>query len=153
MGTTVLEPLVVEFTVQTDLERAFDIWANRAGLWWPPGHKMAGSDSEIVFEGQPGGRIYERGSDGAEYGWGEVLDWEPPTRLRYLWHLFFDRAEATTVDVRFVPSGEGVTKVTITQTGFERLGAAGPTRRERTGNAWAQLLELYREACHRPVAS
>ena len=148
-----LEPLVVEFTVGTDAPQAFDIWANRTSLWWPPGHKMAGADSEIVFEGQPGGRIYERGSDGIEHSWGEVLDWEPPTRLRYLWHLFFDRSEATTVEVQFSPTTEGTTTVTITQTGFEELGAAGPVRRERTGNAWAELTELYRSACRRAAAT
>jgi hypothetical protein len=28
---------------------------------------------------------------------GEVLAWEPPHRLVYLWHLMFDRSEATEV--------------------------------------------------------
>ncbi len=142
-----LEPLVVEFTVQTDQQRAFDLWANRTGIWWPPGHRMAGDDSEIVFEGHAGGRIYERGSDGVEHGWGEVLEWEPPLRLRYLWHIFFERAEATTVEVRFDAGSASSTTVTITQTGFERLGDAGPARRERTGNAWAAITAPYVAAC------
>lgn len=142
-----LEPLIVEFTVRTNPDRAFELWAERTGLWWPPGHKMAGSDSEIVFEGHPGGRIYERSADGVEHGWGEVLDWEPPTRLRYLWHIFFDRAEATTVEVRFDAIGTDATTVTITQTGFERLGDAGPARRERTGSAWAAITAPFVAAC------
>ena len=35
---------------------------------------------------------------------GQILDWEPPRRLRYLWHLFFAPSEATEVEVRFEPA-------------------------------------------------
>ena len=142
-----LEPLVVEFTVRTNPQRAFHLWANRTSMWWPSGHKMAGDDSEIVFEGHPGGRIYELDSDGVEHGWGEVLEWEPPARLRYLWHIFFDRIEATTVEVRFDAAGGDTTVVTIIQTGFERLGDAGPARRERTGDAWAAITAPFIVVC------
>jgi uncharacterized protein YndB with AHSA1/START domain len=148
----VLEPLIVEFTVQTEPDRAFDLWAKRTSLWWPPGHRMASSDSEIVFEGHPGGRIYERSSDGVEHGWGEVLEWEPPNRLRYLWHIFFDRSEATTVEVRFDAIGTDATTVTITQTGFERLGDAGPARREKTGSAWVAIAAPFVAICGDPAS-
>ncbi len=142
------EPLVVSFKVATSADRAFDLWANRTELWWPKGHTMSGDeDVEIVFEAQPGGRIFERTAAGAEHEWGEVLTWEPPGRLRYLWHVFFDRSEATTVQVDFAPRGAAETEVTITQTGFEALGAAGEERRKRTHNAWAALTGLYREVC------
>ena len=143
-----LEPLIVEFTVQAVPERAFDLWANRTSLWWPPGHTMSGSDEyDVIFEGRPGGRVFERTRSGEEHEWGEVLDWEPPRRIRYLWHLFFDRSDATTVDVRFAAVGETATRVTITQVGFERLGEVGPERRDRTGNAWETLSALFIEAC------
>lgn len=39
----------------------------------------------VTFESHPGGRIDERTPDGAEHDWGEVLAWEPPRRLAYLW--------------------------------------------------------------------
>jgi uncharacterized protein YndB with AHSA1/START domain len=144
------EPLVVEFTVEAEPSQAFDLWANRTSLWWPRGHTMSGTDEyEIIFEGWPGGRVFERSGEGEEHDWGEVLTWEPPNRIRYLWHLFFDRSEATTVDVQFKLSDAATTTVTITQTGFERLGEAGPPRRERTGNAWAMIAELFEEACRR----
>ncbi len=143
-----VEPLVVEFTVAATAERAFDLWANRTELWWPRGHTMSGEDQvSIIFEAEQGGRIYERASDGAEHEWGEVLRWDPPQRLTYLWHVFFDRSEATTVEVAFAQVGERETTVTITQTGFEALGAAGIERRQRTVNAWAALTGLYRQAC------
>ncbi len=142
------EPLVVEFTVATSTARAFDLWANRTALWWPRGHTMSGEDDvEIVFEARPGGRIFERTSAGVEHDWGEILAWDPPGRLSYLWHVFFDRSEATTVVVDFVTVGPTETAVTITQTGFEALGPAGAERRQRTGNAWAALTGRYAEAC------
>ena len=142
------EPLVVEFTVETPPHRAFSLWADRAAAWGPRGHTVGGADDfEIVFEGWPGGRVFERTAAGVEHDWGEIVEWDPPNRIRYLWHLFFDRSEATTVEVRFLPVGDAATEVTITQVGFERLGEAGRSRRERTGDAWAVLSELYAAAC------
>ena len=94
----------------------------------------------------PGRRIFERTPDRAEHDWGEVLAWEPPHRLRYLWHLRFDRADATEVEVTFTAAPEG-TAVAIVHTGWERLGAAGPERRERNRRGWAGLLPHFASAC------
>ena len=143
-----LEPLVVEFTVDAEPGRAFDLWTGRTAMWWPKGHTMSGEeDVDIIFDGRPGGRIYERTRDGAEHEWGEIIDWDPPGRITYWWHVFFDRSEATTVEVRFTPHGDSGTAVTITQTGFEVLGEKGVERRNRTFSAWASLTDLYAAAC------
>jgi uncharacterized protein YndB with AHSA1/START domain len=138
------EPLVVEFYVAAPVGHAFDVWANRTAMWWPPGHTVSGAPQAIVFEPRSGGRIYERSPEGEELPWGEVLDWEPPLRLRYLWHLFFDRSEATEVEVTFTAGGAG-TVVRIEQSGWERLGSAGEVRRERTHLGWAAVTTHYRE--------
>jgi len=97
------------------------------------------------FEPHTGGRIFERTSEGAEHDWGEVVGWEPPHRLAYLWHLRFDRADATEVEVTFA-GDEDQTTVTIVYSGWERLGAEGPGRRERNERGWADVLEHYRRA-------
>ena len=101
------EPLVVEFDVRATPEHAFDVWTRRAALWWPRSHTLSGQPESIMFEPRPGGRVFERAANGVEHDWGEVLDWAPPTRVRYLWHLFFDRSEATEVELTFttVPDG------------------------------------------------
>jgi uncharacterized protein YndB with AHSA1/START domain len=138
-------PLVVEFEVRAPLEHAFAMWTDRVAMWWPSTHTVSGSPEAIVFEPRPGGRIFERAPGGAEHPWGEVLDWEPPTRLRYRWHLFFDPSEATDVEVTFTPlahSPDGVA-VRIAQAGWERLGDAGPPRRSRTYQAWGALIPSY----------
>ncbi len=138
-----IPPLVVEFEVAASAEHAFDTWVNRAALWWPAGHTLSGGPTAIVFEPRAGGRIFERGPQGDEQQWGEVLAWQPPTRIRCLWHLFFPRNEATEVEVTFTPSRDG-TRIRLVQTGWDALGAEGPARRERTVQGWANVTAGYR---------
>jgi uncharacterized protein YndB with AHSA1/START domain len=142
-----MEPLRLEFGVACAPERAFEMWAERTSLWWPHGHSVSGEPGlTVTFEPRPGGRIFERTPQGAEHDWGEVLVWEPPRRLAYLWHLRFDRADATEVEVTFAAADEGTT-VTIMHRGWERLGAKGPERRERNMKGWAGVTEHYRRCC------
>jgi uncharacterized protein YndB with AHSA1/START domain len=91
-----MEPLEIAFIVGCSPDHAFAVWATRTSLWWPHGHSVSGSPGlTVTFEPRPGGRIYERTPEGEEHDWGEVLAWEPPHRLAYLWHLRFDRTDAT----------------------------------------------------------
>ncbi len=134
-----MDPLVVEVVVATSPRHAFDIWTTQLGTWWPASHTITGS-REIVMEPFAGGRIFERSADGVEHEWGEVVAWEPPLRLRCLWQLFFDRSEATNLEVTFHETASG-TRVVIRQEGWERLGDAGAERRSRTHVAWSTILE------------
>ena len=141
-----MEAIVVEFEVSTSPDHAFDVWTSKPSMWWPRSHTMTQDPRlSIVFEPYEGGRIYERGADGAEHEWGEILLWEPPARVGYLWHLFFDRSDATEVTVTFAPVESG-TLVTLTQTGFEKFGDPGIERRRRTNQAWLELTGHYRGA-------
>ncbi len=143
------EPLVVEFEVAVVPAEAFEVWTRRCSTWWPPGHTVSGDPAAITFESRAGGRIVERGRDGAEHDWGRVLDWEPPRRLRYLWHLFFDPSEATEVELTFI-AVPGGTAVRLEQRGWDKLGETAPpapSRRERTGQVWAALTAEYARAC------
>jgi uncharacterized protein YndB with AHSA1/START domain len=142
-----MEPLELAFRVECSVEDAFDLWARRTSLWWPSGHSVSAQPGlTVTFEPRSGGRIYERTPGGEEHEWGEVLVWEPPNRLAYLWHLRFDRSDATEVEVAFAPSDDG-TAVTIVHRGWERLGAAAEARRERNRKGWSGVLEHYRAAC------
>lgn len=142
-----MEPIVVEFEVDCPVEHAFKMWTEKAALWWPRSHTISGdSDLSVVFEPNVGGRIYEVGSDGGEHEWGEVTVWNPPDHIEYLWHLFFDRSQATHLTVTF---GEvsGGTRVRLVQTGFERLPEEiALTRRNRTEGAWAEVTGFFRDA-------
>jgi uncharacterized protein YndB with AHSA1/START domain len=142
-----MEPLELEFTVACPPAHAFEVWAERTSLWWPHGHSVSGEPGlTVTFEPRRGGRIYERTPGGAEHEWGQVLAWEPPHRLAYLWHLRFDRADATEVEVTFAAAGSG-TAVRIVHRGWERLGAKGPERRERNRQGWAGVTQHYRRVC------
>ena len=69
--------------------------------------------------------------------------WEPPRRLAYTWHLRADRADATDVEIRFVPA-RGGTRVEIEHRGWERLGAdRGRDWRDRNHGGWSTLLPHY----------
>lgn len=138
------EPLVVEFDVRATPDVAFATWTERIGTWWPPSHTLSRDPAGIAFEPRPGGRIVERGPDGVEHPWGEVIAWEPPHCVRYWWHLYFDRAEATQVEVTF-RAADGGTRVRIEQSGWEALGAAGAPRRERTQQVWGMLSAVFAE--------
>ena len=142
-----MDPIIVEFDVKASPGHAFEVWTEKPSMWWPRSHTVTRDPGlTIVFEPFQGGRIYERGSDGAEHEWGEVLIWDPPARVTYLWHLFFDRSEATEITVTFTEVESGA-RVRLIQSGFEKLGDdVGTERRRRTNHAWLELTELYRQA-------
>lgn len=142
-----IEPIVVEFEVDAAPAHAFDVWTARSAIWWPRSHTVSGSpELDIVFEPFAGGRVFERSGDGSEHDWGRVVEWEPPHRVAYTWHLFFDPAQATDITVTFEASNRG-TRVRLAQTGFERLGLdVGPDRRDRTDTVWKSMTALYRTA-------
>ena len=139
-----IAPLELEFTVACSPAHAFRMWSERTSLWWPRGHSVSAHPGlTVTFEPRPGGRIYERTPDGAEHDWGEVITWDPPRRLAYLWHLRQDRSDATEVEITFAAVKEG-TAVSIVHRGWERLGARGAELRERNERGWSRLLPHYR---------
>jgi uncharacterized protein YndB with AHSA1/START domain len=148
----VIEPIAREFVVGCDPAHAFDVWTSRTTMWWPVSHTVSAEPGlDVTFEPRVGGRIFERTPSGHEHDWGEIVAWEPPTRLAYLWHIRRDRSDATDVEITFEPHDEG-TLVRILHTGWERLGD-GPSWRERNIGGWDGVLPAYREACERAPAS
>jgi uncharacterized protein YndB with AHSA1/START domain len=142
-----MEPIELRFTVACSREHAFEVWAVKTSLWWPHSHSRSGDPGlTVTIEPRPGGRIYERTLAGVEHDWGEVLAWEPPARLAYLWHIYGEREDATEVDIRFAPSGDATT-VTIVHRGWARLGARGEELRRRNVQGWDGLLPHYLRAC------
>lgn len=138
-----IEPLRLAFRVQCSPGHAFMTWTERIAAWWPADHTASGEPNlVVVLEGRIGGRIFERTSAGAEHDWGEVLAWEPPHRLVYSWHLRRDRADATEVEIRFLPDGDA-TRVEIEHRGWERLGAEGAGWRDRNLGGWSTLLPHF----------
>lgn len=139
-----IEPLRMSFDVDCPVEHAFAVWTARTSVWWPISHTVTGVPGlEVIFEGRPGGRIFERTPAGQEIDWGEVTVWEPPRRLVYLWHIRTDRADATEVEITFRDAGDATTRVEIEHRGWERLGSRGPGWRDANRAGWSGLLPHF----------
>jgi uncharacterized protein YndB with AHSA1/START domain len=108
---------------------------------------VSGDPVAVVLEGRLGGRIYERARDGREVDWGEVTAWDPPTRLAYRWHIRRRSDDATDVEICFVAAPGGSTRLQITHTGWERLGAEAATWRDANRGGWRGLLPAFAAAC------
>jgi uncharacterized protein YndB with AHSA1/START domain len=139
----------LRITVDLDCpaDHAFTVWTARIGTWWPADHTTSGR-GRMVLEQHAGGRIYERTPEGGERDCGQVLQWEPPERLVYLWHIGRDRNDATEVEVRFVARDAASSTVEIEHRGWERLGDAGAARREQNSAGWDAVLAHFRTAVH-----
>jgi uncharacterized protein YndB with AHSA1/START domain len=142
-----IDPLCLAFDVECGIEQAFELWTERASMWWPRTHTTSRSRAtRVVFEPTMGGRIFERRPDGGEVDWGSIVTWAPPYRLVYKWHVFSESVDATEVEVQFRDNGNGTTKVDIEHRGWEAF-ADGELRRSRNETGWTGLVESYRAAC------
>jgi uncharacterized protein YndB with AHSA1/START domain len=143
----VIEPLRISFVVECTPDHAFETWTRRATSWWPPEHTVSHDrGAEIVFEPHVGGRIFERTADGVEIDWGEILEWDPPRRLRYLWHIATDPERATDVEIVFHELAASTTRVEIEHGGWDRLGEIGQAWRDANQAGWDGVLPAYRGA-------
>jgi len=84
-------PLTGTVTVAVPVERAFRVFTDSFGTWWPPEYHIGQADmAAAILEPRAGGRWYEQGVDGSECDWGRVRAWEPPHRLVVTWQINFD---------------------------------------------------------------
>ena len=140
--------------VEAPPERAFEIFTVGMSSWWPLESHSIGDRPMVaaVIEPRAGGCWFERGDDGSECDWGEVLAWEPPHRVVLVWRLSaewaFDRTIHTEVEVRFEPQEGGATRVTLEHRGLDAYGEKAAEMRETFGSdgGWAGLLRRFAEA-------
>jgi uncharacterized protein YndB with AHSA1/START domain len=145
-NTTGLEPITATVTVHCERGHAFDVFTNAVGSWWPvPGHSIGGQAqvADVVLEPRIGGRFFERWHDGHECTWGEVLVWEPPSRLVVSWQPNPDSPAATEVEVGFEEAGPSTTTVRLVHRGWERLGAIAAERRSNYEANWPGVLARF----------
>lgn len=139
-------PIVKVVTVAAPPEQAFRRFTAEIASWWPlRTHSVGVERSEtVIMEGFVGGRIVERIRGGEEAIWGMVTVWQPPLRVAFTWHPGEDRSTAQDVDVRFTGVGNR-TRVELTHSGFERLGARAARMRRAYPIGWTYVLGLYSE--------
>ena len=151
--TPTIRPAPVRKSIYVDVppERAFDVFSNGIGRWWPKTKKIGAADLDHpVIEPHAGGRWYERGVDGSECEVGKVSVWDPPSRLVLIWQVtpewkFLSDLE-TEVEILFTPEGSG-TRVDLEHRDLERLGAGADAMREAINGpgGWGALLTLFAE--------
>jgi uncharacterized protein YndB with AHSA1/START domain len=142
-----IAPIVKTVTVKAPPQRAFEIFAGQMGAWWPKNFTIAASPPvEVVIEGRPEGRWYERSADGVETPWGRVLAWSPPGRLLLAWQIdatfTYDPNFETELELTFAPEGEG-TRVTLEHRNFERFGESAAKMVEMLGGGWPGIMDGF----------
>jgi uncharacterized protein YndB with AHSA1/START domain len=141
---TTAPPVLRSVTVGVDADRAFEVFTRRIADWWPlQAYSCFGEEAAgVIFEGE---RIVERSKSGEEAVWGEVLAWEPPSRIAFTWHPGREGEPVTEVEVRFRSEG-GATTVELEHTGWERLGEGWELSRSGYENGWPAVLDLFAQA-------
>ena len=138
-----------QLTVEAPQERAFRVFTENMGAWWPKEHHIGESPmKQCVVEPNVNGRWYELGEDGSTCDWGRVLAWDPPRRILLAWQLGpdfrYDPALVTEVEVTFTLLGPRSTRVDFEHRNIERFGDAAERLRRDMDTGWGQILESYR---------
>jgi uncharacterized protein YndB with AHSA1/START domain len=149
-----IPPLTATVTVAAPVERAFRVFTDSFGRWWPAEYHLGQAEmATAVLEPRVGGRWYERGVDGSECDWGRVLAFEPPHRLVVTWQIDGhwrydpDPAHASEIEVRFTADGPEQTTVELEHRLLERLVDGQALRDGITGGGgWTSLLERFAKA-------
>lgn len=141
-------------TIHCGLEKAFTVFTDRMGAWWPATHHIGATPfRDIAMEHRTGGRWYEVNDHGEECQWGTVLLWEPPLRVVVSWHLGpdwqYDPAmeRASEVEVTFRPETPDITHIELVHRCLERHGADYGKLRDEVDQpgGWSAVLESFKQ--------
>jgi uncharacterized protein YndB with AHSA1/START domain len=141
MSVIELAPVVKTLELKRSAADAFRIYVHEAAKWWPlDTHALSPENNakaiDLIVEPHVGGRVYEVAEDGRTFEWGEVLAYEPGRRFAMTWQLGRARDASGEVDVIFEPTGPQSCRVTLTHSGWERMGAEGETMRNGYDMGW-----------------
>lgn len=135
------EPLHKSIRVACSPAHAFRVFTCDINIWWPPSHRKW-QDSELHFEDGQGGRFYERSRDGEERRLGEVVHWDPPTRVHYSWYPGGGLG-ATEVEVHFVMEGHETLVEVTHREAQSQLAQEWPKRATHFSKAWDDVLPAF----------
>ena len=148
-----IEPVVRTLRLDCLPARAFELFTDHIGQWWPLArHSLGGAEAvDVRFEPFPGGRLFEVDAQGNESVWGSVARWEPGVALTFSWHVGRSAEQSTTIDVRFVATDDGRTQLTLEHRDWHMLGAEAAATRSGYAEGWIGVLEQYRAFTTTPV--
>jgi uncharacterized protein YndB with AHSA1/START domain len=149
-----MEPVTASVTVQVPRERAFELFTEGMGSWWPKEFSWSQGKLEAIgIEPHADGFAYERGPFGFTVHWGRVTAWDPPGRLVFTWQIAGDRTpqpdpeRSSEVEVRFQEE-DGATRVALEHRGWERHGEGAREYRDsfEQAGAWPYALDRFAAA-------
>lgn len=146
----------IDITVNAPIDRAFTVFVDKIGTWWPRSHSVSRDLVDVVIEPRAGGRFYERSATGAEHDWGAVTEFDPPHRVVVSWaftpdwELSDDPAQASRVAVEFTSTGPDTTAVTLVHSELQRHGAGWEEMRDSVAGAggWTSILDFYAKSAN-----
>jgi uncharacterized protein YndB with AHSA1/START domain len=103
--------IVKSVVLACDPGRAFALFTEQAGLWWPAARRHS-KDANSTIRMEACGRFFERSSDGTEVELGVVRHFEPPRRLLLDWYPGTGPEHPTQVEITFAAEAGG-TRVTV----------------------------------------
>lgn len=143
VSTTVKKTLHVGVPV----EKAFQVFTERMGSWWPASHHIGATPfQDVILEQRAGGRWFERDAKGTECEWGSVLAWEPPKKVVLSWHLqpdfkySPDKARASEVALEFIAESPESTRVEFEHRNLDRHGEGWQKLRAGVDPGWSLVL-------------
>jgi len=136
-----------EITLTVGPSRAFAVWTEHVGLWWPKGHSMSQEDgARMAFEAGVGGRLVEHAPSGRELVWGRVLRWEPPTALSFSFVPGSPPGKESEVDVTFAALDDGGTRVRVVHRPAVLTDAEWEHSVAKFARGWEMLTAAYLRA-------
>jgi len=149
--TISIAPVRKTVIVQATPEKAFEVFTAGIDRWWPKSHGIGtGPVKKSIIEPFEGGRWYTEHEDGMQAVVGHVRIWQPGKRFVVSWEISANwksdprAAFASEVEVQFLPSAQGHTRVELEHRNFERMGETdGETMRKAVDGGWPTLLELF----------
>jgi uncharacterized protein YndB with AHSA1/START domain len=138
------QPLVKSVTVPWPVERAFERFTEELDTWWPlETHSVFPERSSTAkMPARAGEDIVETRDDGETGVWGTVLEYDAPNLVRFSWHPGRGADSAQEVEVVFAAQGDG-TLVTLTHTGWDKLGEKAEETRSGYDTGWDLVLGRY----------
>jgi uncharacterized protein YndB with AHSA1/START domain len=139
--------------VEAPIDRAFAVFTEDIGSWWPPEHHIIESElANMVFEPRQGGHIYDRGTDGSVCCWARVLVYEPPERVVFSWDISMtwkienNPARTSEVEVRFISETPERTRVILEHRNIDHHGEGWEQMRDAVGSPEGWIIGLTRFA-------
>ena len=140
-------PVIKAITYAGSLDDAFDRFTLGIGTWWPLANHSLGRTENALSVGferlEAGGALVEQCKSVDRHVWGSIIDVRRPGSVSFTWHVGRHQDTAQLIEVTFDPNEDGTTKVTLTHSGWERLGDGALEAREGYQSGWDPVLARY----------